>query len=184
MEVYGFNYSNIFFLLAVETVDPIFPIGSGIVDYDLNVPYTFQEGVSASGLPFNNPFIPVLATDATFSVNFPDWISTINNKLDLRGFYLKVCETGVAGVNGYCPAITFPTDVLTTTSSISGNTVAYSTEAIFYAQSGYFASIVLIQWSNVFACKSRKVQPDVCRLPLRNHPLTPICLAVWDWKPS
>jgi len=35
--------------------------------------------------------------------------------------------------------------------------VYFTTEALFYAQSGYFVTIVMIQWSNVFACKSRKM---------------------------
>lgn len=55
------------------------------------------------------------------------------------------------------PDFVFPLDVLDTVSHISGNRVAYTTETIFYAQSSYFVTVVMVQWSNVFACKSRKV---------------------------
>lgn len=45
-----------------------------------------------------------------------------------------------------------------TVSPITGQRVAYTTESIFYAQSAYFVTVVMVQWSNVFACKSRKVK--------------------------
>lgn len=47
--------------------------------------------------------------------------------------------------------------MLHTTSTITKRDVAFTTEAIFYAESAYFVTIVMVQWSNVFACKSRKV---------------------------
>lgn len=87
--------------------------------------------------------------------DFPNWLATTNSRVDLRGAY-STC------VNGrYVPDFNFPTDVLGTYSGISGNTVAYTTESIFYAQSAYFVTVVMVQWSNVFACKSRKVLLDI-----------------------
>lgn len=78
-------------------------------------------------------------------------MSTINNQIDLRGVY-STC------VNGrYVPDFVFPLDILNTYSSISKANVAYTTETVFYAQSSYFVTVVMVQWSNVFACKSRKV---------------------------
>lgn len=62
-------------------------------------------------------------------------------------------------------SITWPsyTEVVSNKSPISNNYVAYTTESIFYAQSGYFVTIVMVQWSNVFACKSRKVTAPLLR---------------------
>ena len=40
----------------------------------------------------------------------------------------------------------------------------YTTEALFYAQSAYFVTIVLVQWSNIFACKSRKVKSMIFQI--------------------
>jgi len=69
----------------------------------------------------------------------------------------------------YCSPFSWPEpnvpdqQVLWTTSSVSGYYVMFTTEALYYAQSGYFVTIVMIQWSNVFACKSRKVTPTLLR---------------------
>jgi hypothetical protein len=48
-------------------------------------------------------------------------------------------------------------ETLGTISSFTNTPVAFTTEALYYAQSGYFVTVVMVQWSNVFACKSRKV---------------------------
>jgi hypothetical protein len=92
-----------------------------------------------------------------FSSDFPDWLSTINGQIDLRGL-MVTCVKNAAGTWSYNTIL--PTiDTLTTTSSYFGtpSNVAYTTESLFYAQSGYFVTVVMVQWSNVFACKSRKV---------------------------
>jgi hypothetical protein len=88
-----------------------------------------------------------------FSKNFPDWISTINSAVDLRGFYVS-CNSANNGYNFY---LDINADVLSSKSPITNRPVAFTTESIFYAQSGYFVTVVMVQWSNVFACKSRKV---------------------------
>jgi len=152
MQVYGFDYNNIFFLLSVNTANPV-NSGTNTVNLNFNTPYTFN----ATGInpPFGNPFIPANSANATFSNSFPDWISTTNNEVDLRGFYLKQCNNPAFG--NYCMALAYPSDVLTTVSNITHQPVAYTTESIFYAQSSYFVTVVMVQWSNVFACKSRKV---------------------------
>ncbi len=89
--------------------------------------------------------------------NYPNWLSTVNNNIDLRAVYVN-CN-GNSTTNGYSPQFTWPSwdSVIQNKSPISGNYVAFTTETIYYAQSGYFVTIVMIQWSNVFACKSRKV---------------------------
>ena len=69
------------------------------------------------------------------------------------------CVKNAAGTYTYKPILN-TIDTLTTTSSYFGapSNVAYTTESLFYAQSGYFVTVVMVQWSNVFACKSRKVK--------------------------
>lgn len=42
-------------------------------------------------------------------------------------------------------------------SPISNRPVCYSTEALKYAQTGFFFGIVVTQWYNSLACKSRKI---------------------------
>jgi hypothetical protein len=93
MEVYGFKSNTVFGLLSVKTVYPI--AGTKSNDwYDYN---QFQATP-----PFNNPFIPPLASNATYGTDFPDWISPLNNKYDLRGFYLYNCGTALGNIGGYC----------------------------------------------------------------------------------
>ncbi len=88
--------------------------------------------------------------------------------IDLRYAYVTCCADNVSYCSPFPQVSTstssaWPTpnvtdqNVLWTTSSISGQYVMFTTEALYYAQSGYFVTIVMIQWSNVFACKSRKV---------------------------
>lgn len=88
-----------------------------------------------------------------FSGDFPNWLSTINASIDLRGFYVKCSSDG----QSYIRLVPDMLEVLGTISSYTKTPVAYTTEALAYAQSGYFVTVVMVQWSNVFACKSRKV---------------------------
>jgi hypothetical protein len=76
----------------------------------------------------------------------------------LRGFYVS-CAKNSAGQWYYKQLLPTNFDTLDTSSSYfgEGSPVAFTTEALFYAQSGYFVTVVMVQWSNVFACKSRKV---------------------------
>ena len=89
-----------------------------------------------------------------FSENFPNWLSTINAQIDLRGFYVS-CGS-LNGQNTFNRIIP-EQDTLGSISSYTNTPVAFTTEALYYAQSGYFVTVVMVQWSNVFACKSRKV---------------------------
>jgi sodium/potassium-transporting ATPase subunit alpha len=179
MEVFGFNSNIIFNLLSIQTINPVTNQTNNSVDNTINNWY--QYDVTAPG--FGSPNIPILASSATFSKNFPDWISTLNNKMDLRGFYQKNCGGDKGNINGYCPIFTWPTDYLHTVSTITKKEVAFTTESIFYAQSAYFVTIVMVQWSNVFACKSRKVQFSLFRFPSLIPGSTSICSAAFFWKP-
>jgi sodium/potassium-transporting ATPase subunit alpha len=101
--------------------------------------------------------------------SFPNWLATNNNLVDIRYAYVGCCMDNASNFCSYFNTTTLgstpwpdptqvDTNVLWTNSSISGTYVMFTTEALYYAQSGYFVTIVMIQWSNVFACKSRKVK--------------------------
>jgi hypothetical protein len=197
MQVFGFDYSNIFFLLSVQAVEPVKYSGSlsasatcttpgaaqpffgstnpTNTDITINDAYTYNPNC----VNFGNPYLPNPA-QATLTTTFPDWISTLNTHLDLRGFYLKQCSSTTNG--GYCQAITWPTNVLSTVSTITNLPIAYTTETIFYAQSAYFVTIVMVQWSNVFACKSRKVFSIRYRSLSPTQPLISICSEESLWR--
>lgn len=99
------------------------------------------------------------------SVGFPNWLATTNSALDLRPYYSQCDKYGTGAYvsflwNDIKKGFPDSEPVTLKTKSIIGKTpVAYTTEALFYAQSGYFVTVVMVQWSNVFACKSRKVFP-------------------------
>ena len=149
MQLYGFPPSILFGLVSQKAAIPQ-PDGRGDYDYNYNTPYTYDSvadnlGLSALPLPGKSEYLQ--------NNNFPNWLATTNNKLDLRGIYSNCVN------QNYRTYLAFPaeSEVLGTYSHISGNYVRYTTESIFYAQSAYFVTVVMVQWSNVFACKSRKV---------------------------
>ena len=158
MNVYGFDYNNVFFLLSKLAVTPVTDnTDPSTTDTSYNTAYTFLP----NAVRFNNPGLPIDSSKAELTKDFPDWISTLNNKLDLRGYYLStdpndLADGGLAN-SGYYQIFKWRTEVLSTKSNITKLPVAFTPETIFYAQSAYFATIVMVQWSNVFACKSRKV---------------------------
>lgn len=166
---------------AVNPVD-----ASGKVDLSINDWYKFEPTLTAVG-PFNNPYLPA-ADKAVMNTEFPNWLSPLNNALDVRGFYLSTSASDCAGktiINGYCQHFTnWPTTYLHTVSPITKQEVAFTPETIFYAQSAYFVTIVMVQWSNVFACKSRKVQIHLLRSPLHSLALTSICSVVFCSRPA
>lgn len=103
---------------------------------------------------FTNNCQEALGNNLKANTGFPYWLSTNNNLVDLRVAFVECCAPGSVD---FCPQFTWPTHYLTSTSPVSGHQAAFTTEALYYAQSGYFVTIVMIQWSNVFSCKSRKV---------------------------
>lgn len=186
MQVYGFDYSNIFFLLSVNAVSPYDttqnPPG---VNINANNPYIFNP----SSPNFGNPYLPTTIANAQINTNFPNWISPVNNSLDLRGFYLLSLPSNDCIAGGwrnalFCQGLKWPSpdNVLGTWSDHSSWYVGYTPESIFYAQSGYFVTIVMVQWSNVFACKSRKVPSPLFRFLWPTLPSINTCLEVWRWR--
>lgn len=176
MTLYGFNSSIIFNLLSVPAVTPgtysFAPNSDGVMvatwtpDKNINNWYAYSSvqtqpvansQINSATAMFGSINIPQVCQSV--NKDFPDWLSTTNTNLDLRGFYQSCCDITSTSPAGYCPRFTWPNQdqVLGDISPVSGNPIAFTTETIFYAQSGYFVTVVMVQWSNVFACKSRKV---------------------------
>ena len=44
-----------------------------------------------------------------------------------------------------------------TTSNVSSNDICWTVEALYYAQSGYLITIVVVQWSDLMICKTRNL---------------------------
>lgn len=178
--MYGFSPNTLFFLLTNDTMLPINPNSvntkGSVPVYSFQDPnqtdfqYTFlasqtnPEGTQGNGVGYwgsTNIASPKYICDPVnkgnaFNDSFPNWLSTINGQIDLRAFYVS-CTGSTPATYAYKRVIPDLPEVLSTLSSYTGSPVAYTTEALAYAQSGYFVTVVVVQWSNVFACKSRKV---------------------------
>ena len=156
MACYGFPFNIYYDMLSKNAYIP-----GGKPLYDTIVQGTFsQDGSGPNGntLGFTNYYDPGTCQDNQKYIqsnqNYPDWVSGVNGSVDFRAAYVYCFGPNNAN---YCPQFTWPTTVVDSISPVTNYQVAYTTEVLFYAQSGYFVTIVMIQWSNVFACKSRKV---------------------------
>ncbi|EAR95708.2 Na,H/K antiporter P-type ATPase alpha subunit family protein (macronuclear) [Tetrahymena thermophila SB210] len=84
-----------------------------------------------------------------------DWFQVDQGKYDLRKAFVKCGSDG----NWYSLVGSWSDCNIHSDHNYSdfvGNTACYTTDALKYAQSSFFVCIVIFQWSNIFACKSRK----------------------------
>ncbi len=110
MDIYGFSSTTLFFLLGNDvllpidtTVTPTFQNGVYVYAYqspnNADFVYTFNGAdttVGATGLGyFGTDYIATPQYSCApqnkgnaFSSSFPNWLSTINGQIDLRGFYV------------------------------------------------------------------------------------------------
>ena len=117
-----------------------------------------------------------------FTNNFPNWLSTVNGQIDLRAFYVTCKYNSTSQQYYYDRIIPDQPQVLDTISSYTGSPVAYTTEALYYAQSGYFVTVVMVQWANLFACKTRKVFIICIIYSIRLF--TPVSTNIWFGQSS
>ncbi|KAL4441170.1 hypothetical protein ABPG74_002120 [Tetrahymena malaccensis] len=85
-----------------------------------------------------------------------NWQLVTDGNYDLRKSLLKCNED----TGDWYPSVNWSEcDVKSskTNSIVTGQTACYSTEAVKWAQTAFFSAVVTNQWSNVFACKSRKM---------------------------
>jgi hypothetical protein len=110
MEVYGFSPSTLFFLLSYDVMLPINilsnpgtnPIFSFQDPNSTDFTYVFNSAISGTnsynltsgywGCPFiaSPQYICGNGVNKAnaFNDNFPNWLSTINGQIDLRGFFV------------------------------------------------------------------------------------------------
>ena len=124
-------------------------------DANYNQDNAFDPNQAQNPLNMYNSGMVYPCTNYKSVAGFPDWLSLSNSKVDLRTAFLTCNSDG-----WFTPAVTFPKNCYKYPqhSSISGSPICFTTEALYYAQSAYFATVVMVQWSNIFACKSRKVK--------------------------
>lgn len=145
MNTYGYYTSSLFGLLSKDAYNP-----DNSLTWNTNAPY--NQSAFFFGAPYDTNYNNCTHWKAVD--NYPNWLSTDNGNVDLRQVFLT-CN---AATGQFTQSVTWPTECHYSKSPITGLGVCFTTEALFYAQSGYFSTVVLVQWSNIFACKSRKVR--------------------------
>jgi len=84
------------------------------------------------------------------------WDKTRNNKVDIRLYYAFHRDADSWTKCRWSTANEAPF-FYTASYSSEWHPVCYSTEALKYAQSGYLASIVCVQWADLMICKTRNL---------------------------
>ena len=86
MQLYGFPPSILFNLVSQKAAVPQVANSEGTLefDYNYNIAYTYDSVAPNLGCPA----LTLPCTDDKLqNNNFPNWLATTNNKLDLRGIY-------------------------------------------------------------------------------------------------
>ena len=87
-----------------------------------------------------------------------DWLFTTDMEQDVRmGFLDNLCGSTTDGQVRVKPLIEFSECQVFQISPVSNKPVCYSTEALKYAQTSFFFSIVITQFSNNLSCKTRNL---------------------------
>jgi sodium/potassium-transporting ATPase subunit alpha len=81
----------------------------------------------------------------------PDWDTTRQGWMDLRLYFLKCVNNRIE------PVYQWTTCNVTQLSPITNRPICYTTEALRYAQAGFFYGVVVCQWINALNCKTRKI---------------------------
>jgi len=120
--------------------------------------------------PLNAPsFGNTNYNDANFYL--PDglpWSSSSGSSMDLRLFYTQL------NPESWSPCLYDPTDSSYPShwikSDFTGVQICYTSDALFFAQTAYFISIIITQWANCIICKTRSL--SISQQQMVNHHLT------------
>lgn len=86
MRLYGFPPSLLFGLVSRQS---IIPEVDGKQDWNYNTAYTYDALATNLGCPA----FPYPCNPSNLQTGFPDWLSTLNSRLDVRGLYSN-CVNG------------------------------------------------------------------------------------------
>ena len=156
---YGMNVYKLFGVI----LQPYFPHNPTDV-YDPNHPFFGNTNVKIGTNPEKNePSLELISTENVKGrkeysdwENGPrllDWLFTLHSEQDIRMGFLALNDAK----NGAKEEIEWNPCRVYQISPVSNRPVCYSSEALKYAQTGFFFGIVITQWYNSIACRTRKV---------------------------
>jgi sodium/potassium-transporting ATPase subunit alpha len=154
---FGFTPQSLIRLI----VKPYIPHNSGDV-YDPTHPFFGNTNAQCSDgvlKAINAPDKDVLEDSTKKIIGYTlDWLFTTDIDQDTRmGFLDNLCASTNEGDVRVKALLDFSKCQVFQISPISGRPVCFSTEALKYAQTSFFFSIVMTQFSNSLSCKTRKL---------------------------
>lgn len=96
------------------------------------------------------------------------WGSNEGSSMDLRLFYVTYPPSSWSPCRYPPKDDSYPSHWRTST--FTGSQICYTSEALFYAQTAYFISIIITQWANCIICKTRSL--SIAHQQMVNHHLT------------
>ena len=158
MSDFGFSPAS---LIRIIT-KPYLPHNDGDV-YDPTHPFFGNTNVKCNSskelMAINAPDKDKINDDSLKILGYTlDWLFTTDISQDTRmGFLNNNCGSTDANGIKVTHLINFSPCKIFQISPISGRPVCFSTEALKYAQTSFFFSIVITQFSNNLSCKTRKL---------------------------
>lgn len=153
MNDFGFNVYHLFNSVLRKIIVP-YPTDQ----FDPNHEFF---GNNNAHIPENTDEVRAINTDDAFYKGvsdddnsegvYVDWLFTKHQSVDLRMGFLEVRDKKVVHSIKFNPCKVYQI------SPVSHREVCYTTEALKYAQTSFFFSIVISQFFNSLACKTRKI---------------------------
>ena len=97
------------------------------------------------------------------------WGSNEGSSMDLRLFYTSLKPDAWSPCKYYPSDTSIPYNWAVST-WFTHTQICYTSEALFYAQTAYFISIIMTQWANCIICKTRSL--SISQQQMVNHHLS------------
>lgn len=156
-----------FLLSKIKAKDEQKAVANVMFQQQQQIPESGQGHMPGQGPQFQMP--PMIKVDSirgrrknTFekgcvgdeSLRNYDWTTTDDGKVNIKDFFRK-CKKSTDTELGLDSYYVPESDTLGTISAITGEPVRYTSEALKYAQTSFWCSIVIMQWAVLLICKTR-----------------------------
>jgi len=87
----------------------------------------------------------------------PDWVYNRDDATDFRMVFVECEYQNKKLTGGLVSTLTFGACSVLQISSVTNRPICYTSEALKYAQMGYFITVVMCQWANLLINKTRRL---------------------------
>ena len=132
-----------------------------------------KNGIVPDAGDIYNPYNPPSYGNSNYGNTYYEleslaWGSNEGSSLDLRLFYTSLHPEAWSPCRYQPHDESYP--VHWRYSVFTGHQICYTSEALFYAQTAYFISIIMTQWANCIICKTRSL--SISQQQMVNHHLS------------